>query len=48
MTNHVYFNLDGEQSDVRNHKLQILADEYLPVDEGGIPHDGLNLRRNVF
>jgi len=41
MTNHVYFNLDGEQSDVRNHKLQILADEYLPVDEGGIPHDGL-------
>ncbi len=43
MTNHVYFNLDGEQSDVRNHKLQILADEYLPVDEGGIPHDGLNL-----
>lgn len=41
MTNHVYFNLDGEQSDVRNHKLQILAGEYLPVDEGGIPHDGL-------
>ena len=41
MTNHVYFNLDGEQSDVRNHKLQILADEYLPVDEGGIPLDGL-------
>ncbi len=41
MTNHVYFNLDGEQSDVRNHKLQILAEEYLPVDEGGIPHDGL-------
>ncbi|XPE25118.1 hypothetical protein ACNKHM_03030 [Shigella sonnei] len=31
MTNHVYFNLDGEQSDVRNHKLQILAEEYLPL-----------------
>lgn len=41
MTNHVYFNLDGEQSDVRNHTLQLLADTYLPVDESGIPYDGL-------
>ncbi|RBP13553.1 galactose-1-epimerase [Pseudocitrobacter faecalis] len=41
MTNHVYFNLNGEQSDVRSHKLQLLADAYLPVDEMGIPHDGL-------
>ena len=41
MTNHAYFNLDGEQTDVRNHKLQILADEYLPVDEMGIPFEGL-------
>ncbi|MFA9593506.1 galactose-1-epimerase [Citrobacter telavivensis] len=41
LTNHVYFNLDGDQTDVRNHKLQLLADEYLPVDEGGIPRDGL-------
>ena len=41
LTNHVYFNLDGDQTDVRNHKLQLLADAYLPVDESGIPHDGL-------
>lgn len=41
LTNHVYFNLDGEQTDVRQHKLQLLADSYLPVDETGIPHEGL-------
>lgn len=41
MTNHAYFNLDGEQTDVRNHKLKILADAYLPVDEMGIPFEGL-------
>jgi aldose 1-epimerase len=34
LTNHVYFNLDG-QSDVRSHKLQILADAYLPVESDG-------------
>lgn len=37
LTNHVYFNLDGVQSDVRNHKLQIFADAYLPVESDGIP-----------
>lgn len=41
MTNHVYFNLDGGQSDVRLHKLQIAAEAYLPVDEMGIPRAGL-------
>ncbi|TBQ36680.1 galactose-1-epimerase, partial [Klebsiella quasipneumoniae subsp. similipneumoniae] len=37
MTNHVYFNLDGEQRDVRQHQLQILAQRYLPVESDGIP-----------
>ncbi|QLZ60751.1 galactose-1-epimerase [Citrobacter freundii] len=41
LTNHVYFNLDGDKTDVRQHKLQILADTYLPVDAMGIPHEGL-------
>ena len=41
LTNHVYFNLDGGQGDVRQHRLQIAAAQYLPVDETGIPHSGL-------
>lgn len=40
LTNHAYFNLDGVRSDVRNHKLQLLADSWLPVDERGIPESG--------
>jgi aldose 1-epimerase len=41
MTNHVYFNLDGVQGDVRNHRLQIFADQYLPVESDGIPDGDL-------
>jgi len=41
LTNHAYFNLDGDCSDVRNHRLQLLAQHYLPVDEMGIPQEGL-------
>ncbi|GLQ74002.1 galactose-1-epimerase [Vibrio penaeicida] len=36
LTNHAYFNLDG-QGDVLNHKLNVHADEYLPVNAEGIP-----------
>ena len=30
LTNHAYFNLDGNQTDVRSHKLQILAGRVSP------------------
>lgn len=41
MTNHVYFNLDGVQGDIRHHRLQVSADHYLPVTPEGIPTRGL-------
>lgn len=41
LTNHVYFNLDGAQGDIRQHRLQVLADHYLPVSPEGIPTHGL-------
>ncbi|MFC3394990.1 galactose-1-epimerase [Brenneria rubrifaciens] len=37
LTNHAYFNLDGNPTDVRKHRLQLFADYYLPVNSAGIP-----------
>lgn len=38
LTNHVYFNLDGEASgSVLNHKLELNASQFLPTDENLIP-----------
>jgi len=37
LTNHAYFNLDAVHGDVRQHRLQLNADYYLPVDSEGIP-----------
>lgn len=36
LTNHSYFNLDASP-DIRNHRLQLLADHYLPIDEDSLP-----------
>jgi len=42
LSNHVYFNLDGRPyRDVRQHRLQIAASHYLPVDDANIPSCGL-------
>ena len=37
LTNHAYFNLDGRTGDVRQHRLRIAADRFLPVDDELIP-----------
>lgn len=40
LTNHGYWNLDGADT-VDDHLVSIAADRYLPVDDTGIPTDGL-------
>ncbi len=41
LTNHCYFNLDGEAAgSVEGHRLAIAAEAFIPVDAGGIPTHG--------
>lgn len=37
ITNHAYFNLNGKNSSVLNHSVQIDSDYYLPLDKDSIP-----------
>lgn len=49
LTNHAYFNLDNatQGCDVRQHFLQIFADQFLPVDGEGIPNAPLKSVENT-
>jgi aldose 1-epimerase len=37
ITNHAYFNLDGDAADIREHRLRVNAASYMPVDDELIP-----------
>lgn len=37
LTNHAYFNLDGDAGDIREHRLRVNAPQYMPVDDELIP-----------
>ncbi|QHM70325.1 galactose-1-epimerase [Mixta intestinalis] len=46
LTSHAYFNLDAHHGDARQHRLQLNADYYLPVNSEGIPRAPLQTVEN--
>lgn len=48
-TNHVYFRLDGPNSDVKDLQMQVNADYYLPLDSESLPYMGMkSVDKTVF
>ncbi|WP_276804446.1 aldose epimerase family protein [Lactobacillus hominis] len=47
-TNHVYFRLDGPNSDIKNLQIRIDADYYLPLDDESLPYMGMKAVSNTI
>lgn len=41
ITNHSYFNLDGHAGDILSHRMKLYSDEFLELDEEGLPTGGI-------
>jgi Galactose mutarotase and related enzymes len=48
ITNHAFFNLNGTNSDIRDHELFIASDEYVDVDELLIPTKTVSVKGTPF
>lgn len=49
LTNHAYFNLDGDGVDARRHTLRLNSDRFLPIDADGLPLGMIeNVRASPF